>query len=229
MRVPTPAELEPAMLAGGGARGNGWRLLLLFVGILLPLAVFVALADEVHELEALVFDEPLLWWAQQLSSPWLDGFALALAKLGYAYGVIPLDVALVLGLLGLRRWRQAGFASVGFIGSALLNIAAKQFFQRERPSLWLSIAPESTYSFPSGHAMGSMTLAAVLIALAWPTRWRWPMAGLAALFTLLVGLSRVYLGVHYPSDVLGGWAAALLWVVGVYLLMLPGKVPASLR
>ena len=97
-----------------------------------------------------------------------------------------------------------------------LRTWAKQLFARERPSLWESIAPEATYSFPSGHAMGSMTLAAVLILLAWRTRWRWPVALLTGAFTVLVGLSRVYLGVHYPSDILAGWAAALAWTVGIY-------------
>src|SRR5690606_17980110 len=121
----------------------------------------------------------------------------------------PLDIAIALGLLLARRWREAAFASVSFTGSALLNLGTKQFFQRERPSLWDSIAPETTFSFPSGHAMGPATLAAVVVLLAWHTRWRWPVLLLAALFTGMVGVSRMYLGVHYPSDVLGGWAAGL--------------------
>jgi undecaprenyl-diphosphatase len=66
--------------------------------------------------------------------------------------------------------------------------------------------------------MGSMTLAAVVVALAWRTRWRWPVAVVAGLFALLVSLSRIYLGVHYPSDILGGWCAALAWVIGLYLI-----------
>jgi membrane-associated phospholipid phosphatase len=204
-------------------RGNAWRLVLLFGGVLLPLGLFVALADEVHALEDLFFDKPLLWRLRGLASPGLDALFVALSRLGYQYAVIPLDVLIVLVLLALRRWREASFAGFGVVGSALLNLAAKQFFQRERPSLWESIAPETTFSFPSGHAMGAMTLAAVLIALAWPTRWRWPVTVVAGLFALLVGVSRVYLGVHYPSDILGGWSAALIWVLGLYLLMFRGQ------
>jgi undecaprenyl-diphosphatase len=203
-------------------RDNAWRLVLLFAGVLLPLGVFVALADDVHKFEDMFFDEPLLWDMRDMASPWLDAFFVFMSKLGYQYGVIPLDTVIVLGLLALRRWREASFAGFGFVGSALLNLGAKHFFQRERPSLWESIAPESTFSFPSGHAMGSMTLAAVVIALAWRTHWRWPVTVLAVLFALLVSVSRVYLGVHYPSDILGGWCAALVWVVGLYLVMFRG-------
>src|SRR3546814_19730161 len=67
--------------------------------------------------------------------------------------------------------------------------------------------------------MGSMTLAAVLVLLDWPTRWRWPVVAAMAVFVPMVGLSRVYLGVHFPSDILAGWAAALVWATGAYLLV----------
>ena len=119
-----------------------------------------------------------------------------------------------------REMLQAAAGVLG--GSALLNIAAKAFFARPRPGLWTSIAPATGYSFPSGHAMGSMTLAAVLALLAWPTRWRWAVCGAMAFFVAMVGLSRVYLGVHYPSDILAGWAAALAWTVGAYALAFRG-------
>src|SRR3546814_9961968 len=71
--------------------------------------------------------------------------------------------------------------------------------------------------------MGSMTLAAVLVLLAWPTRWRWPVVAAMAVFVPMVGLSRVYLGVHFPSDILAGWAAALVWTTGAYLLLFRWK------
>ena len=220
-----PGE-TPAERAAGvrhWLRRNAWRIGLLFAGVLLPMGVFVALADEVHELENFYFDEPLLWSMRGLASPSWDRFFSVVTEAGYQYGVIPLDTLIVLLLLGLRRWREAMFAAFSFVGSALLNMSAKQFFQRDRPSLWESIAPEHTFSFPSGHAMGSMTLAAVLIALAWRTRWRWPVLLLASTFALLVGVSRIYLGVHYPSDILGGWCAALVWVLGLYLMMFRGE------
>lgn len=196
-----------------------WRIALVFLGLLLPLWAFVELADEVHELESFLFDDPLLWRARALAGPGLDRFFGLVSAIGYQYGVIPADILIVLGLLFARRWREASFAAAAFSGSALLNLATKQFFQRDRPMLWMSIAPESTFSFPSGHAMGSMTLAVVVFLLAWHTRWRAPVAVLAALFVALVGASRIYLGVHYPSDILGGWMAASTWTVAVYLVL----------
>ena len=221
-----PAEdpSRPSSLAAA-LRGNLGRLALLFAGVLLPLWLFAELADEVHELEDLVFDDALLLWLNGLAGPRLDAFFVFLSRIGYAWGVVPFDIALSLALLAWKRWREAAFAIVALAGSALLNLSAKQFFQRDRPSLWESIAPESTFSFPSGHAMGSMTLAAVLVLLCWHTRWRWPMLAAALAFTGLVGLSRLYLGVHYPSDVLAGWAAGLAWVAGSYLVLFRRRRP----
>lgn len=230
------AQRAPEPLADGAAlkqearfgaaflRRHGLRLLLVFAGLLLPLWAFAELADEIHEQETIPFDEPILRFAHSLAGEGFDRFFVAISKIGYLHGVVPFDIVLVLGLSLLRRFREATFAAIALGGSALLNIAAKQAFARDRPSLWESIAPEHNYSFPSGHAMGSATLACVLTLLAWRTRWRWPVAAVMAAFVLVVGLSRVYLGVHYPSDILAGWSVATAWAVAVYLLAFRGGV-----
>ncbi len=223
-----PAEV-PAEAAARGARTvaallkhhGGW-IALLFAGVLLPLWVFTELADEVHELERLVFDDPILLHAHAHAGPALDRFFIVVSRIGYE-GVIAIDVVIALALFACKRWREATFAAVAFIGSALLNLGSKQLFQRDRPSLWESVSPETTFSFPSGHAMGSMTLAMVAILLAWPTRWRWPVLLAVVIFALLVGFSRIYLGVHYPSDILGGWMAAMAWVTGIHLALFRGR------
>jgi membrane-associated phospholipid phosphatase len=214
---------------GGGAgvvgrilRRIGWRMGLLFAAILLPLWSFAELGEEVHQAERFVFDDPILLRAEALSGPWLDQAFLGISWAGYQ-GVILVDALLVAGLLLARRWREATFVGATVVGSALLNMGTKQLFGRARPSLWESISPEDTFSFPSGHAMGSMTLMVVLVLLAWGTRGRWPALVLCALFALAVGASRVYLGVHYPSDILGGWAAAIAWTVGVYAAVFRGQ------
>lgn len=197
------------------------RLLLAFAGLLLPLWGFGEIADEVREAEAFPFDAPILHFAQGIARDGFDRAFLLFSKLGYQWGVVPFDVVLVLALALSRKLREGLFAGIAIIGSALLNLGAKQLFARERPTLWESIAPESSFSFPSGHAMGSITLAMVLVLLAWHTRWRWWVTVPMAAFVAMVGLSRVYLGVHYPSDILAGWAFSIGWVVGAYLLVFP--------
>lgn len=230
--MPFDAAMRGTRVVAALVRRNAWRIGLLFVGMLVPLWVFAELADEVHEMERFVFDDPILLHANGLAGPGLDGFFVVVSKLGYE-GVIAVDLVLVLTLLALKHWREAIFAATAFLGSSLLNVGAKQFFQRDRPTLWESISPEDTFSFPSGHAMGSMTLVMTAILLAWPSRWRWPVLLLASAFALLVGYSRVYLGVHFPSDILAGWMAGTAWVVGVYLVLfhVPGRPwnSASLR
>ena len=182
-------------------------------------------AASVRDAQPFPFDAPLLQLAHDMAHQGYDRVFLAVTHLGYEWGVVPVDVLLVLALALTRRMREGLFAGIALGGSALLNLGAKQLFARARPALWESIAPEATYSFPSGHAMGSMTLAAVLVLLSWHTRWRWWVAMPMAAFVLLVGLSRVYLGVHYPSDILAGWAAAIAWVVASYLLVFRGAWP----
>lgn len=226
----TPAELarvarREARFGARLLRVRGRRLLLVFAGLWLPLWGFGALAAELRGAGGFPFDLPLLRAAQALAHEGLDRAFLLVSRLGYAHGVVPLDVLLVLALAWRRRVREALFAAVALGGSALLNVAAKHAYARARPDLWASIAPETTYSFPSGHAMGSMTLAAVAVLLAWRTRWRWPVLAAAAAGVLLVGASRVYLGVHYPSDILAGWSAACAWAVACYGLVFSGCRP----
>ena len=216
---------EDAHFGMGFLRERWRRLLLLFAGLLLPLWGFGALAEELHEGEVFAFDAPLLLFARELASHGFDRFFVAISALGYEWGVVPVDLVLI-AWLGLKRWKREGlFAGLALGGSALLNLATKQWFARERPSLWASIAPETTYSFPSGHAMGSMTLASVAVMLAWHTRWRVPVSLAGMAFVLLVGMSRVYLGVHYPSDILAGWCAAGAWSVACYLLVFRERGP----
>lgn len=209
------AAAAGASVVGRILRRIGWRTALLFTAILLPLWGFAELGEDVHAAERFVFDDPILLRARAASGPWLDQASLRISWAGYQ-GVIVFDALLIVVLLALRRWREATFAGVALVGSALLNLMTKQLFARARPTLWESISPQDTFSFPSGHAMGSMTLVMVLILLAWGTRWRWPVLVPACAFGVAVGLSRIYLGVHYPSDILGGWAAAIAWVVGIY-------------
>lgn len=213
---------QEARFGAAFLRKHGWRLALLFAGVLLPLWGFAALVEELHEGEAFAFDLPVLQIARAMARQGFDHVFLLFSAIGYQYGVVPFDIALVLLLAWKRRFREGLFAGVALGGSALLNIVAKQVFARERPTLWQSISPEDGFSFPSAHAMGSMTMAVVVILLVWPSRWRWFAIATMSVFTVMVGLSRIYLGVHYPSDILAGWTAASVWAVGCYGLVFRG-------
>ncbi|MEO5626766.1 MAG: phosphatase PAP2 family protein [Dokdonella sp.] len=206
-------------------RRYGALLLLVFIGVLLPLAAFGTLAHELREGEGFFFDVPLLEFAHETAGTGFNRFFIAVAALGYLYGVVPVDIALIVTLGWKGRLREGLFAGLAIVGSALLNLGAKSVFARDRPSLWESIVSEGSYSFPSGHAMGSMTLACVVVLLCWPTRARWLVAITAAVMVALVGLSRIYLGVHYPSDILAGWTAAMAWAFAVYALVFRDAQP----
>lgn len=193
-----------------------WKLLLLlFLGVGLPLIAFGALAQEVWSRGGILWDEPILRYVHRHETPGRTGVMRFITSIGYEFGVVPLSFGVFFILLVMRRRGNALFWALAIGGAAALNQGAKAFFRRTRPDLWDSVAPEHTYSFPSAHAMGSMALVATLAVLAWPTRWRWWAIVAGSVFTLLVGFSRVYLGVHFPSDVVAGWAAALAWVLGL--------------
>lgn len=147
----------------------------------------------------------------------LDMVVIVLTQLGGAVFVAGATSIAVLWLLLMRRRLQAVFLAGSVAGAAILNIFLKALFQRERPLEQL-IAVEG-YSFPSGHAMSSMALALALVIICWRTKMRWVIVALAAVYVLVVGFSRVYLNVHYVSDVLAGWAFSGLWVYLIYRLL----------
>lgn len=128
-------------------------------------------------------------------------------------------VVIALLLCVMRRVGGAFLVVASVYGSSRLNVALKPAFERSRPDFWEHLSVETTHSFPSGHAMGSMSIAAPLVVLAWSTRYRWVALIVAAVYVLVVGVSRVYLGVHFPSDVLAGWSLTLVWVAVLALLL----------
>jgi membrane-associated phospholipid phosphatase len=191
----------------------------LFMGVLLPLWIFGALAEEVTDGELLPFDQPVLFWLHDHATPMLDRFMLGASQVGSALVLVPLALLVLARLLVLRRFGNAAYWALCTGGGALLNFAAKHGFARARPGLWLSLSPEDTYSFPSGHAMSTMAAFAALLVLLRHRRWLPLFALVGASYVALVGLSRLYLGVHYPSDVLAGWCASLAWTLGLAAMM----------
>jgi membrane protein YqaA with SNARE-associated domain/membrane-associated phospholipid phosphatase len=176
---------------------------------------FAKLASELLEKELTHFDSTVGGWIISFRSDWLTTLMNAITNLGSTGWVI--GVVIVVTFAGFRFRRRLDV--LGLIicvsGALILSELLKATFHRHRPGLpWL--APATGYSFPSGHTLISLALYGFLAYLVirhseWP-RWRIWLAGGLVLLPVLIGISRVYLGVHYPSDVLAGWAVAGAWV-----------------
>lgn len=191
------------------------RLTLMVFGVLAPLTLFALLAGAVITQAPCPFEAQVLLLIHAQATPWLDLAMLLLSRSVSAPWAASFAVLSAGVLLCRRRWAEGAFWVLATGGAAALNLAAKHAFGRIRPDLFVSIAPETTYSFPSGHAMQSTAIIAALVILCWRTSWRWPALATGCLFVAAIGLSRVYLGVHYPSDILAGWSLALAWVVSL--------------
>ena len=155
-------------------------------------------------------------WIRAHHTPTGQAIASAVSALGSARMIVFLGLSGVAFLIGLRRWLFLEGWVIAVIGGEALNIWLKRLVQRPRP-LHSAILSSQSWSFPSGHAMESLIgygmLAYVLFVFV-PSapRWRVSIALGATLLILLIGWSRIYLGVHYVSDVVGGYAAGLIWL-----------------
>ena len=184
---------------------------------------FLHLADEVAEGETAAFDNWVLLLFrtpgnvdQVIGPPWVQEMVRDITSLGsFAFlGLLVLGVAIYLVLAGMRS--AAVLVVFSVLGGTLLSTVLKMGYNRPRPDL-THMSQQFTASFPSGHAMLSavtfLTLGALLARLA-PTRAQRIFSITAAVFlTLLVGSSRLYMGVHYPSDVLAGWSLGAAWAL----------------
>jgi len=161
----------------------------------------------------ILFDLPLLRAMEASRTDGLTRFVRALTDLGGHLWMVPLGVA-TFALLFRRARRAGAFYAFAAGGSAVLNEGLKLVFARPRPSLIDPVYTARGLSFPSGHSQASMTFALALLLALWRLESRGRRAAVALLvFPLVIGATRVYLGVHYPSDVLGGWALGATWVL----------------
>jgi undecaprenyl-diphosphatase len=217
-----------------------FRLRLNEIGPLVSLAgcgffawAFVAVADEVREGETHALDSRLLLAlrdpqdpANPLGPTWLEESARDITGLGGHAILTLMTLAAVIYLLMAGKRGAAVLVVAAIAGGMLLSTGLKLGFERPRPDLVPHATRVYTASFPSGHAMLSaityLTLGALLTRVQKRRRIRAFIMGLAVALTLLVGISRVYLGVHWPSDVLAGWSvgaawASLCWFVALQL------------
>jgi len=193
------------------------RVAWLFGGVVVPLVLFFVLAANIGEVWLTAFDEGALR-AVELVHGASGTMALRfMTFFGGFLGATPLALALAGILVALRRRRDAVFVIAVVGGAGIVQYVAKLAFARPRPSVFPALVDVSTTSFPSGHATVSASLGLVLAVVCWNTRWRWPVIVAGAAFALAVSFSRLYLGVHYPSDLLAGWCLAVAWATAVSL------------
>ncbi|MFJ8258395.1 phosphatase PAP2 family protein [Peribacillus asahii] len=181
------------------------------------LYMFISLSTDFIEKKQFLFDKNVIDTIRSYASPAMDGFMLFMTEMGSKF-MLGLLLVISMTWLFVKRKDVWGMRLyfITVAGGGLLNLLLKNFFERERPNINRIIEADG-FSFPSGHSMGSMTYYGFLGYLVLRSK-RKPLSKLGlgillCLFILLIGISRIYLGVHYPSDVLAGFIAGSVWLV----------------
>lgn len=201
-----------------------WKLAIIpIAGVILTIVglwIFLEIADEVLEDQTQAIDKTLMLLIKQLHSPLLDGVMRGASIIGGT--VVVALICLILGAIFWVRQQRIYFTALAItaIGGTGLNLLIKQLFNRQRPQLWqITTGEPNTPSFPSGHAMLSLVIygfIAYLLARHF-RRWRWWIVSLIIVLIVLIGFSRVYLGVHWFTDIVAGQAAGLTWLMACLL------------
>ncbi len=176
-------------------------------------ALFAELAEDVWAQESFVWDAQVIYTVHSVHAPWLDTTMRAVTRLGFSVALI-VAAAMVAGFLWQRRRLDATTVAVCLTGGIVLNSVLKLIFARPRPALFTPLVEQGGFSFPSGHVATSVTVYGLLAIYLWRSGHHgWAL--LAAVIVPLVAFSRIYLGVHYPSDTLASMAWATLWLWAV--------------
>jgi len=184
------------------------------VAAILCLWLFGWLGREMLEGDTRHFDDLVRAWVHGFASPGMTRAMTFISLLGYNVLIFEMAVAFI--VFAKLRWKRAAlWLAITMVGSLLLDLALKYAYHRARPTAFFGVAP-SSYSFPSGHALCSLCFYGVMAGLLADRikslPWRIALWTIAGALIIAIGLSRIYLGVHYPSDVLGGYLAATVWV-----------------
>jgi undecaprenyl-diphosphatase len=211
----------------------GWGQFVMLSALLccaLGLLGFAWLVDEALEGGTRAFDETILLALRNpadrgdpIGPLWLEIMMRDYTALGSHAVLILIGVVALSYILFLRKWASALLLVVSFGGGMLINGLLKQGFDRARPDLVAHLAEVHTASFPSGHAMLSatcyLTLGTLLAGVTEARRLKAYILGIAVALTVIIGMSRVYLGVHWPTDVLAGWALGAAWAIACWLAL----------
>lgn len=193
-----------------------------WLGVCLVTAyILVEISDNVLAQEAFEFDEHVLLYIHQFATPVLDNVLLFITRIGDPHTVVPLTGVVFVFLLVKRQRMAATFFALDAAGGVALSYFLKLAFSKPRPQLWESAIEEVTYSYPSGHALGSMVIYGFLsyvFARMYP-RYAAAIYTFAVFMIVSIGFSRLYLGVHWPTDILGGYGIGFLWVMACISLL----------
>lgn len=183
------------------------------------LIFFGWLTEEVLEGDSRQFDEATRAAVHQLASPLLTMIMRSFSFIGSTLVLAVATTFVVVQLAMKKLGREAKLFAITMIGAALLNTTLKLTFKRARPVPFFDLTPPETYSFPSGHSLISAVFfgafAAILTARMKSKRMRVIVWIVCIAMFLLIGLSRIYLGVHHTTDVIAGFSAALIWILVV--------------
>ncbi len=193
-----------------------------FIGLLIAafaLWGFYEIAEEVLERETQWLDTSILLTLQKWHTPLLDRVMLVITNLGSPSILLIASLVLAAFLLWRKQRAETATLLIAAIGALGLNYWLKELFARSRPELWHRTVAVNFYSFPSGHAMISLVvfgIAGYLLAVHIP-RWRVPIALSTVSLVCAVGFSRLYFGVHWPTDIVAGYAAGTVWLMACIL------------
>ncbi len=212
------------LLAVFARRHTDSYLLLLFLVFALGITAFLMLGEEVREGEIFAFDGWLLRALRDPANPaiplgpsWLRGAMVDITALGGTAVLTLVTIAVTGYLLVAKRASTALFVVLAVTGGAMAGVLLKQLFSRARPDLVQHFVDVANTSFPSGHATNSavtyLTLGALLARTQKDRSIRIYLICLAVVLTLTIGSSRVYLGVHWPTDVIAGWCVGSAWAI----------------
>ena len=190
---------------------------------------FVELAEVARDSSARAFDTEILLAfreAGQTDNPigplWFEEAMRDITGLGSTIVLVMVTAVTIFYLLLIGRWRTALLVLVTVGGGQILSSLLKLGIDRPRPDLVSHLVDVQTLSFPSGHAMMSavtyLTLGSMLAGIVPGRATKIYVLGVAVLITLMAGVSRIYLGVHWPSDVLAGWCAGFAWAMLCWLV-----------
>lgn len=199
---------------------EGYLGLHLTVGLIIMILgcwMFADIAEDIRPNESLfAFDQQVTNWFHAHGSPGLTTLARSVTMFGSVGFVTGAAVMCALLLLQRRAWDRLLAFGLTMLGGSALNIILKHLFHRQRPVLENPLVTLSSFGFPSGHTMGSTLLYGFLALLATSSLkpWRQRVLAVVAAFTMIamVGLSRIYLGAHYLTDVLAAMAAGVAWL-----------------